>query len=170
MVDQIGNLRGPIVRIDRHAADAKAVEGERVQDMLGAVLQQRRVPVPVAVVDHDGDRHMVETIQALDAHLSNTSNRVNQVMKVLTVLTTIFMPLTVLTGMWGMNIELPDFPGGVDAQFWWIAGIMGAQVPFSAIVPLKRYGVCRTTPMCLVSERRLMSRSRCMTSLVPLPK
>ena len=33
-------------------------------------------------------------------------------MKVLTVISTIFMPLTVLTGMYGMNVPLPHFPGG----------------------------------------------------------
>ena len=33
-------------------------------------------------------------------------------MKVLTVIATIFMPLTVLTGMYGMNVELPHLPGG----------------------------------------------------------
>jgi len=60
----------------------------------------------------------------LDAHLTSVSNRLNQVMKVLTVIATIFMPLTVLTGMWGMNVPLPDFPGPERAQFWWIAGIM----------------------------------------------
>jgi magnesium transporter len=62
----------------------------------------------------------------LEAHLSNVSNRLNQVMKVLTVVTTILMPLTLLSGMWGMNIPLPQFPGGAAVQFWWIAGIMAA--------------------------------------------
>jgi magnesium transporter len=60
----------------------------------------------------------------LDAHLTSVSNRLNQVMKVLTVIATIFMPLTVLTGMWGMNVPLPDFPGSERLQFWWIFGIM----------------------------------------------
>jgi magnesium transporter len=64
----------------------------------------------------------------LDAHLSNTSNRVNQVVKVLTVLTTVFMPLTVLSGLYGMNITLPRLPGGDAVQFWWITGIMAAVV------------------------------------------
>ncbi len=41
----------------------------------------------------------------LDAHLSLVSNRLNAVMKVLTIIATIFMPLTVLTGMWGMNVD-----------------------------------------------------------------
>src|SRR6185503_1942058 len=46
----------------------------------------------------------------LDAHLTNVSNRLNEVMKVLTVVSTIFMPLTLLSGLWGMNIMLPVFP------------------------------------------------------------
>lgn len=60
----------------------------------------------------------------LEAHLSTISNRLNRVMKVLTVMSTIFLPLTVLTGMWGMNVPLPDFPGGDGLQFWWVAGCM----------------------------------------------
>lgn len=60
----------------------------------------------------------------LDAYLSIQSNRLNQVMKVLTVIATIFMPLTVLTGMYGMNVGLPHFPGPDASQFWWIFGIM----------------------------------------------
>jgi magnesium transporter len=60
----------------------------------------------------------------LDAHLSLVSNRLNAVMKVLTIIATIFMPLTVLTGLWGMNVTLPELPGGGAAQFWWVVGIM----------------------------------------------
>jgi magnesium transporter len=62
----------------------------------------------------------------LEAHLSTISNRLNVVMKVLTVMSTIFLPLTVLTGMWGMNVALPHFPGGPDVQFWWVGGAMVA--------------------------------------------
>jgi magnesium transporter len=47
-------------------------------------------------------------------------------MKVLTVISTIFLPLTVLTGMYGMNVPLPHMPGGQDYQFWWVVGIMVA--------------------------------------------
>lgn len=62
----------------------------------------------------------------LDAHLSAVSNRLNVVVKVLTVISTIFLPLTVLTGMWGMNVQLPMFPGPAEAQFWWVAAIIVA--------------------------------------------
>jgi magnesium transporter len=60
----------------------------------------------------------------LDAYLSTQSNRLNQVMKVLTLIATIFMPLTVLTGLYGMNVALPALPGGGAAQFWWILLLM----------------------------------------------
>jgi magnesium transporter len=62
----------------------------------------------------------------LEAHLSTISNRLNLVVKVLTVMSTIFLPLTVLTGMWGMNVPLPEFPGGAAMQFWWVAACMVA--------------------------------------------
>jgi magnesium transporter len=52
------------------------------------------------------------------------SNRLNEVMKVLTVVSTIFMPLAVLSGIWGMNVPLPHLPGSEAAQFWWLISIM----------------------------------------------
>ncbi len=38
----------------------------------------------------------------------------------------IFMPLTVLTGLYGMNVPLPHLPGGEQAQFWWVIVFIGA--------------------------------------------
>jgi magnesium transporter len=63
-----------------------------------------------------------------EVNLSTVSYRLNQVMKLLTVMSTIFLPLTVLTGMWGMNIPLPHFLGGPELQFWWVSGIMVALI------------------------------------------
>ena len=60
----------------------------------------------------------------LDAHLASVSNQLNAVMKVMTIISTIFLPLTVLTGLYGMNVGLPHLPGGDRAQFWWVLGIM----------------------------------------------
>jgi magnesium transporter len=59
----------------------------------------------------------------LDAHLSNVSNRLNEVMKVLTIVSVVFLPLMLLTGLYGMNMPLPKFPGGEGAQFWWIVAM-----------------------------------------------
>lgn len=62
----------------------------------------------------------------LDAHLSFVSNRMNEVMKMLTLFATIFMPLTVLTSLYGMNVKIPMMPGGDGAQFWDVVIMMGA--------------------------------------------
>jgi magnesium transporter len=60
----------------------------------------------------------------LDAHLSAISNQLNTVMKVLTVISTIFMPLTFITGLYGMNITLPHFGLGPEPFFWALLAVM----------------------------------------------
>jgi magnesium transporter len=62
----------------------------------------------------------------LDAHLSTVSNALNSVMKVLTIIATVFMPLGVVAGLYGMNVTLPEMPGGPEVQFWWVLGLMAA--------------------------------------------
>ena len=76
----------------------------------------------------------------LDAHLSSVNNRLNAVMKVLTVVSVIFMPLTLLAGLYGMNVPLPRLPGGDAAQFWWICGIcLGVIVAMLAVFRRNRW-------------------------------
>ncbi|MDO9576219.1 MAG: magnesium/cobalt transporter CorA [bacterium] len=41
----------------------------------------------------------------LDIYLSSVSNKMNEVMKVLTIIATIFIPLTFITGIYGMNFQ-----------------------------------------------------------------
>jgi magnesium transporter len=63
------------------------------------------------VYDHtvqvmDGIESLREIVSGmLEIHLSSTSNRMNQIMKVLTIIGTIFIPLTFITGVYGMNFE-----------------------------------------------------------------
>ncbi len=45
---------------------------------------------------------------ALDTYLSVVNNRLNDIMKTLTIITTIFMPLSFLTGFFGMNFFGPS--------------------------------------------------------------
>jgi magnesium transporter len=60
----------------------------------------------------------------LDAHLSLVSNQLNSVMKVLTVIATVFMPLTFITGLYGMNVDLPHFGLGGTTMFWVLMVLM----------------------------------------------
>jgi len=49
----------------------------------------------------------------LDTYLSSISNKMNAVMKVLTVISTVFIPLTLITGIYGMNfINMPELTWG----------------------------------------------------------
>jgi magnesium transporter len=50
-----------------------------------------------------------------EAYQSSLANRANEIMRVFTALTTIFMPLTFITGLYGMNFKnlpIQDLPGG----------------------------------------------------------
>ncbi len=53
-------------------------------------------------------------MMALDAYLSSVSNRLNEIMRALTLISTIFLPLTFITGLFGMNFQ--HIPG---AGSWW---------------------------------------------------
>ncbi len=44
---------------------------------------------------------------ALDSYLSVVNNRMNDIMKTLTIITTLFMPITFITGFFGMNFFEP---------------------------------------------------------------
>ncbi|HUV93317.1 MAG TPA: CorA family divalent cation transporter, partial [Anaerolineae bacterium] len=41
----------------------------------------------------------------LEMYLSSVSNRMNEIMKVLTIIATLFIPLTFITGVYGMNFK-----------------------------------------------------------------
>lgn len=59
---------------------------------------------------NDGLRELVS--EALSSYLSVVNNRLNDVMKTLTIITTLFMPISFLTGFFGMNFFQPH--GGLD--------------------------------------------------------
>jgi magnesium transporter len=46
----------------------------------------------------------------LDTYLSVVNNHMNEIMKTLTIITTLFMPLSFLSGFFGMNFFLPKVP------------------------------------------------------------
>ena len=57
---------------------------------------------------HDINENLRDLVGgAQDTYLSVINNRMNEVMKTLTIITTLFMPLTFLTGFFGMNFFEP---------------------------------------------------------------
>ena len=62
------------------------------------------------------------TTGMLDLYLSSTSNRLNETMRVLTVIATIFIPLTFITGIYGMNFGSNDGSPWAMPELHWYYG------------------------------------------------
>ncbi len=59
-------------------------------------------------------------------------------LRLLTVFSVIILPLTFISGIFGMNVDFPGF--GTAAAFWVIAGVMvGVLVAMVAFFRLKRW-------------------------------
>ncbi len=86
-----------------------------------ALAALQRDPSPLISADarlqlrdcHDHAVQIVDLVETLrdvasglmDVYLSSVSNRMNEVMKVLTIIATVFMPLSFITGLYGMNFD-----------------------------------------------------------------
>jgi magnesium transporter len=60
----------------------------------------------------------------LDAHLASVSNRLADVSRLLAVIATLFGPLTVITGLFGMNVPLPSLGLPGTGPFWEVVALM----------------------------------------------
>ncbi len=59
----------------------------------------------------------------MEVYLTVVSNNLNQILKTLTIIATIMLPLTLISGIYGMNV---DYPGvGSHLGFWSAMGLMG---------------------------------------------
>lgn len=66
----------------------------------------------------DTQRELVSELMNL--HLTRISNEMNNVMKVLTVIATLFIPLTFITGLYGMNFKIiPELEWTYGYAFVW---------------------------------------------------
>ena len=73
----------------------------------------------------------------LDAYLATISNRLNDVMKRLTLIATIFMPITFITGFFGMNFAMMPFSW--SSLFWATMVVMGI-TPLAMLIWFIRSG------------------------------
>jgi magnesium transporter len=123
-VTRILQIKRAILRLRRILSPQREVVSKLARDAYEVVDPDNRVYFR-DVYDHfvrladlnESVRDLVTS--ALDSYLSVVANRTNEVMKVLTVVTTLFMPLTFVTGFFGMNffgavLEVPE------ARLGWI--------------------------------------------------
>ena len=84
----------------------------------------------------DNYKEVVEALE--DTNESVISHRQNDVLRVLTVFSVIILPLTLITGIFGMNVRFPGFE--TVWAFWAVFGIMAvALVGMLAFFRLKRW-------------------------------
>jgi magnesium transporter len=68
----------------------------------------------------DNYKEVVEALE--DTNESVIAHRQNDVLRVLTVFSVILLPLTLITGIFGMNVHFPGFD--TSAGFWGVVGLM----------------------------------------------
>ncbi len=67
---------------------------------------------------------------AVDIYLSSLNNRMNEIMKVLTIIATIFLPLSFITGIYGMNfVYMPEL-----SWKWSYFAVLGAMVAIAVLL------------------------------------
>lgn len=99
-------------------------------------VEESTLPYLRDVYDHTV--HVVDTMETyrdivsgmLDIYLSSVSNRLNEIMKVLTIISTIFIPLTFLSGWYGMNFKnMPEL-----SWEWGYPMVMGIALTVVAVM------------------------------------
>ena len=114
-LEQIFSIKRSILYLRRILAHQREVLNKLARDEYQLIDAADRVYFR-DVYDHlvrlydivEGVRDLISG--TLDIYLSAINNRMNEVMKTLTVITTLFMPLTFITGFFGMNFFQPSTP------------------------------------------------------------
>jgi magnesium transporter len=98
-------------------------------------IRQQNIPYYRDIRDHIDriadhlDMYRDLTVSLLDSYMTQVSNRMNEIMKILSVVATIMLPLSLLTGIFGMNFEV--LPGlKVEWGFWGLMTSMGLVAVF----------------------------------------
>jgi magnesium transporter len=172
--DEIDALEDAVVEAPARARMRRLFEVKRVLVQLRKVVSPQRevynalsrrdypyIEARTAIYFRDIHDHLVRAFEmidsyrdlvanTLDAYLAATSNRLGQVMKQLTVIATIFMPLSFLTGFFGMNFTTIPFESP-----WLFAAALVATgaLPAFMIVAFLRRG-------WLTDNRRITSWAR----------
>lgn len=110
-----------ILRLKRGMAALRRIVGPQRDTILALTRDEFRAIPPdvrpylrdvydrLARVSDLLDSFRDETASLLELYVSTASNRLNQVIKVLTVIATIMLPLTLITGYYGMNFQFPEY-------------------------------------------------------------
>jgi len=131
VTDTSNEVQLRIFRIKRALANMRRTISPQVEvanalvSRTGKLIPAKAEPYFADVHDHlirafeilDSYRDLMSGM--LDVYLTTVSNRLNEVMKQLTIIATIFMPITFITGVFGMNFgHLPQVEHDNGSLFW----------------------------------------------------
>lgn len=137
LLESLAHYKRLVLQIRRTLAPQREVVNKLARDAFAVVGQKDQVYFR-DVYDHmvrlynqsDSVRDLLTG--TMELHLSVMNNRMNDVMKTLTIITTLFMPLTFITGFFGMNFFQPALP----LQMWTGSGMLAFTLAGMFLLPL----------------------------------
>jgi len=110
LLNRIQRLKREIVSVRRYVSPVRELINEMLRSESPLIDEKTHIYLK-DVSDHA--IRLVESIELhrdvisglMDIYISTVSNKMNEVMKVLTIFASIFIPMTFLTGIYGMNFE-----------------------------------------------------------------
>lgn len=122
---EIYKLKSSLVQLRRSIWPLREVISSLQKDGLGLISDEID-PYWRDLYDHTiRIMDMLESLRdmtsgLMDLYMSVVSNRMNEVMKVLTIIATIFIPLSFITGLYGMNFDTTASPLNMpELGFYW---------------------------------------------------
>ncbi|OGF99048.1 MAG: magnesium and cobalt transport protein CorA, partial [Candidatus Glassbacteria bacterium GWA2_58_10] len=131
ILEDIHNLKRELVFLRKSVWPLREVVSEMSRES-SELISNDVLPFLRDVQDHT--IQVIDTIEIfrdlissiLDTYLSSINNKLNAVMKVLTIIATIFIPLTFISGVYGMNFQyMPELhkPWGYPMALLTMAGV-----------------------------------------------
>ncbi len=147
IVEQIFAVKRAVLHLRRMIGPQREVLNKMARDDYPTIDQQAQVYFR-DVYDHlvrlysiaENIRDLVS--DTMDTYLSVLNNRMNEIMKTLTIITTLFMPITFITGFFGMNFFFPHkiFGSWTTASVFLITLAVLLVVPISIFLWIRRRG------------------------------
>jgi magnesium transporter len=140
-LNRIQRLKREIVGVRRYVSPIR----ELINEMLRS--ESRLIDEKTHIYLRDVSDHTIRVVESIELHrdiisglldiyISSVSNKMNEVMKVLTVFASIFIPLTFLTGIYGMNFDyMPELRWHWAYPTLWVAFL---SIPTVLLVYFKR--------------------------------
>jgi len=145
ILEEIMRLKRSVGRLIRISAKQSSVLYRIASGELGQISAEAR-PFFRDVFDHlqrvatmaESHRELIGSL--MDVQLSVISNKTNDIMKLLAIFSALMLPLTLIAGIYGMNITLPD--NDHPNAFWHILGVMGV-ISLLLLIYFRRKGWIR---------------------------